>query len=356
MEKNSLKLSFVGDIFPANLGYNSGFGVASSFSDHNGTIWNDQLYDLIGNSDVVFGNLESPLLKDEEYCKNNTFAGHGRFSNFLKKHKIEIVSIANNHILEQGIEGFNSTCKILEENKIKFVGRNEDSLSNIEIIEKNGIRIGFCGFNAIHDISNPNAYAELYEQNLFDTIEKLNNINLDYRVISLHWGNEYIHYPSKKQIELAHKIIDSNIDIIVGHHPHVVQPVEEYKNGVIFYSLGNFLFDMLWSEKVKHGIIAEINFTKTNFKFKTKSIKLMNNYGPTYYLEGSKKVNKINIKHSEKLITFKKYINRYGLKAKLNRFYERILMKKEIVKNWHKINKENKTKFLNKLIGKLIEK
>lgn len=85
--------------------------------------------------------------------------------------------------------------------------------------------------------------------------------------MSLHWGNEYIHYPSISQIKLAHKIIDAGIDIIIGHHPHVIQPVERYKNGVIFYSLGNFLFDMLWSKKVRHGMIAKIKFDKESIQY-----------------------------------------------------------------------------------------
>ena len=352
----SFKLALVGDIFPANLGYNSGFGVASKFLRHNGLIWEDNLKNILNDTDLVFGNLESPLVCEKEYSDNNNFAGHSSFAKFLKRNKIEIVSIANNHILEQGIDGFKSTCEILEKNKIKCIGKNVEELSNIEIIEKNDIRIGFCGFNAIHDIRNLKAYAELSEQNLFKTIEMMNNLDLDYRIVSLHWGNEYIHYPSKQQIELAHKIIDSNIDIIVGHHPHVIQPIEEYRNGLIFYSFGNFLFDMLWSEKVRHGIVANLIFTKENFEYKILNIRLSDDYAPNINLKGNKKLMKINATHSLNLMKLNKYEKSYSIKAKKDKLIQRILMKKELVKNWGRISEKSKKEFITKLKDRIYAK
>lgn len=105
-----MKLTIIGDIFPANLGYNAGFGVASQFINHKGEPWKKSINELLFGADIVFGNLESPLLKDKKYCDQNNFCGVANFVDFLNEYKIKIVSIANNHILEQGIEGFNSTC------------------------------------------------------------------------------------------------------------------------------------------------------------------------------------------------------------------------------------------------------
>ena len=354
MEKNSLKLSCVGDIFPANLGYNAGFGVASKFLEHKGNIWDEQLNEILGKSDIVFANLESPLIKNNKYCDINNFAGHSSFTDFLLKHSIKIVSIANNHILEQGTEGFYSTCNILKQSGIKYVGRYENNHSNIEVIDINDIKIGFCAFNGIHDIKNPNLYAELSLNNLFNTIYEINNLDLDYRVVSLHWGNEYCHYPSKEQIDLAHKVIDSNIDIIVGHHPHVVQPVEEYKNGVIFYSLGNFIFDMLWSEKVRHGLIVKFNFTKEKFKYDCYSTILSNDYIAERYPNGDKIIRKINGKHNQLISINKMQTNSYELKANISRLIQRILMKKEILKNWKRMSKNSKKDFISKFRRNII--
>ncbi len=82
----------------------------------------------------------------------------------------------------------------------------------------------------------------------------------------MHWGAEYKKEPALSQKELAHQIIDSGAKIIIGHHPHVTQPTEEYKNGLIFYSLGNFVFDQPWSEETKKGNIAKIIFEGKNIK------------------------------------------------------------------------------------------
>ncbi len=356
---SKIKLTLVGDIFPANLGYNSGFGIASQYLKHKGNTWEKSINKILHGADIVFGNLESPLIYEQNYCNNNSFAGHSSFTEFLKKHKINIVSIANNHILEQGVEGFLSTCSILEKNGIKYVGKNCNDLSNVEIITIKGYKIGFCAFNNIHDISNPKSYAELNEDNIYKTIENFKLLNLDYKIVSLHWGNEYIHYPSLNQIKLAHKIIDAGADIIIGHHPHVVQPVEKYRNGLIFYSMGNFLFDMLWSKKVRHGLVAKLILDGNHdINFKLVSIRLSNEYAPHLYPEGLKKINKIN-KNFQKLLSKsinneEKYDKNYIQRVNWYRFIERILMKKSIVKNWNKMSKQSKKEFIYKIKNKIL--
>lgn len=351
-------LTVVGDISPANLPYNIGLGVASSFNKHQGAIWEKSINNIFKDSDIVFGNLESPLIYDEYYADNNSFAGTISFAVFLKKHRINIVSIANNHILEQGPKGFDSTCRILSKNNIKHIGKNENGLSNIEVVNINNVSIGFCGFNAIHDISNPELYAELTEQNIFKTIEELNKIGLDYTVISLHWGNEYIHYPSQSQIKLAHKIIDSGVDIIVGHHPHVIQPVEEYKKGLIFYSLGNFIFDMQWSDKVRKGLVGKVTlYDNKMIKYELKGIKVSNDYAPYINDDALKLAQKVNNRFDDILKQIdkstKNYSKRYGLKSILNRFYERILMKVYILKNYRKLSNRSKKRLILNIKSKM---
>lgn len=352
-------LTVVGDIFPANLDYNIGFGVASTFNKHKGAIWEKSINDLLKDSHIVFGNLESPLIYDEYYVDNNCYAGSMAFAEFLKKYRINVVSIANNHILEQGPKGFDSTCRILSKNNIKQIGKNENGLSNIEIININEISIGFCGFNDIHNITNPELYAELTEKNIFKTIEELNKIEIDYRVISLHWGNEYIHYPSKSQITLAHKIIDSGVDIIVGHHPHVIQPVEEYKKGLIFYSLGNFIFDMQWSNKVRKGLVGELILCKDKkIEYTLKGIRISDTYAPELNDDAVKLTQKINLEFcriSRCIDNKKNYEKNYRIKSKLVRLQERILMKISIIKNWKRISTVSKKKLLQKLRDKFHE-
>ena len=342
-------ISFVGDLFPANMGYNNGFGVGSSFLKHHGDIWEENIKKIFDNSDLVFANLESPLIYNSEIVDKKTFAGDSIFANFLKKNKIEIVSIANNHILEHGIEGFNSTCEILEKNLIKYIGVFNNNTSNIQIITINGISFGFSAFNDIEDIENPNLYADLENELLLNTINELNKLNLDYKIISLHWGHEYCHYPSLDQVMLAHKMIDLGINIVIGHHTHVIQPVEEYNNGLIFYSLGNFLFDMLWSKKVRSGLVAEIMFEKNNFTYNLSGIYLTNNYGSILNESITTKILNLNKKFEHKLSKFYKTGKYKNPNFRLNRNIQRVLMKKEILKNWNKISSVSKQIIFNKL-------
>ncbi len=79
-------------------------------------------------------------------------------------------------------------------------------------------------------------------------------------IISMHWGTEYEQSPTKRQRMLAHLAVDYGASLVLGHHPHVIQPLEEYKDGYIFYSLGNFVFDQMQSEETRTGLIARIFF------------------------------------------------------------------------------------------------
>jgi poly-gamma-glutamate capsule biosynthesis protein CapA/YwtB (metallophosphatase superfamily) len=128
-----MKLAFCGDIFPANLHYTIGYGVASRFVLHKGKPWVKHIKKFFQNVDVVFGNLESPLIYNSDHPELTCFAGSEDFAYFLKQIGISIVSIANNHILEHGLPGFNSTKEILQKNGIKYVGDFQNGKPHIVI-------------------------------------------------------------------------------------------------------------------------------------------------------------------------------------------------------------------------------
>jgi len=257
MADNIVEVALVGDTFGANLNYKIGWGLASEFYQNDGKKWDKPLAKLL-DADLAFCNLESPIIHDIDYCTNNGFAAPPNFASFLKKIGINIVSLANNHILEQGEKGFFSTMDILGLNEIKFVGQKTKQGSNVEIFERNGIRIGFSGYNEINNIPNPGLYAELEKSSILASLGEMERKKVDFKFVSLHWGDEYISKPSSNQIQLAHELIDAGADVIVGHHPHVIQPVERYKHGLIFYSLGNFFMDMTWCKSCRVGIKADV--------------------------------------------------------------------------------------------------
>ena len=335
MPEKTAKVTLVGDIFPSNLVYTKRFGNGSLFLKNVDNTWAAGTKKLLMNSDIVFGNLESPLIKDEEFVDSSSFAGSEKFATTLKDLGFDVVSIANNHILEQGLEGFLNTQSALNEAKVNYVGAFNDKKSNIIVIEKNGLRFGLAAFNAIKDIVNPNLHADLTLNNIVKTIDEMNTLGLDYKLLSFHWGNEYINIPSHEQISLAHSVIDYGADVIIGHHPHVIQPIERYKNGIIIYSLGNFVFDNPYSKQFKLGMLIELFFNKgEKIDYKVLEVKLSRKRINSVF-QSSNLNKKLNKYESQMLNLFDSsendYIKFYKRKLRQNHLYQRILMKLNIL-------------------------
>ena len=128
-------------------------------------------------------------------------------------------------------------------------------------------------------------------------------------VCSLHWGDEFIDWPSAQQITFAHELIDAGVGLIIGHHPHVLQAIEEYHDGIIAYSLGNFLFD-LWPEKTKKTLILNIRINKKGVvKYTTTPVYINRDYQPIIATESMKtQIYDILLRSSSKLAVT--YLNR----------------------------------------------
>ena len=176
----------------------------------------------------------------------------------MKILNISVVSVANNHVCDHGREGFSQTTSLLKDNGFLQIGSYQESISEIGWMEYKNKKLAFAAFNDINDHPECKLIAPLERDILFNTLDEIKKQSPDFIIYSLHWGNEYITWPSLSQVDLAHELIDKGVNIIIGHHPHVVQPVEKYNGGVILYSLGNFLFDMLWSEKVRNGMKVDL--------------------------------------------------------------------------------------------------
>jgi len=170
--------------------------------------------------------------------------------------------------MDLGVEGFNKTLKVLNEKNLTFIGANNKPGRNYAILEKEGIRLGFLGYCASCS-SLPEKGVWINRIKLADIIRDIEAITpqCEFVIISLHWGTENVFYPSPKQINLAHKLIDSGATLILGHHPHVIQGVEEYKNGLVVYSLGNFQFNPQISQtKRNKSIVLSVDFSKHGIK------------------------------------------------------------------------------------------
>ncbi|MBT3865309.1 CapA family protein [Candidatus Peregrinibacteria bacterium] len=205
-------------------------------------------------SDIVFGNLEGPIFEDGYKSSTSMIFGFPEYvTPALKEVGFDVMSIANNHILNQGFVGYLATITTLGEHGIGACGNPlEENTENIVYEEHSESLVGFVCFEDVHHTMN-------YE----DALEVVAEVSeeADYVVLSVHWGYEYKHTPNARvQVERAHGFVEAGADLIIGHHPHVVQPFEIYEGAPIFYSLGNFVFDQYWGYDVEEGLVVRVVF------------------------------------------------------------------------------------------------
>jgi poly-gamma-glutamate synthesis protein (capsule biosynthesis protein) len=222
--------------------------------------------DVFEKADFGFVNLETPVAPAHSHgSKPFMFDAPVALLQGLKASGIKIVSFANNHVMDQGWAGFTETREHLREQGLIFAGSGDTVAQQWQpaITEANGIKVGWLGMTRwLNGNRNPekddqphvnffpypgeaNGAPGADEAQVLDAV-KAARAQCDFLVVSIHWGIEYAPAPRPEDVEMAHKMLDAGASVIVGHHPHVLQPVETYKtqdgrNTVIFYSLGNFL-------------------------------------------------------------------------------------------------------------------
>lgn len=252
----------------------------------------------IESSNISIANLETTLAGPNiPYSSYPTFNSPDALADALKHTGIDIISTINNHSFDKGDLGVSRTLQVIKEKGFDTVGTVQNSQDNNYIIKDiNNITLGITSFtygelkdnskyvNGIK-ISNKSKdkmnVFDMYNPSIaFDSINKsLENIkDTDLQIVILHWGNEYQRLPSEFQRELAKMLCNSGVDIIVGSHPHVVQPVEmiSSKDGrnqtLVIYSLGNFLSnqrrEILGSPYTEDGLMVEIKISKNSIEDK----------------------------------------------------------------------------------------
>ena len=219
------------------------------------------------SADIVFANLEAPFGEGgEAYPKQYSFQVDPQLIKVISAGHINVVSIANNHIMDFGIESLQTTMKLLENNNIFFAGAGmelEEARKAAKFSIK-GQKIAFVAYSLTFpeefwatDTSAGTCFP--YHTFVYDDIKKL-DADSDIVIVSCHWGQESMETPKDYQIELAHKLIDAGADLILGHHPHVIQGIEYYKGKLIAYSLGNFIFGS-YSKKAKESILLKLSYS-----------------------------------------------------------------------------------------------
>ena len=228
--EESFLLSFVGD---CTLGSDARFyGVKHSFIDVIGEDYDYPFRNVVSyfqDDDCTFVNLETVLKDEGSIIKEDGFAFRGptAYTKILTGSSVEAVTIANNHIRDYGVQGMESTRKALEEADLPYVEQDTYRI----ITTERGLKIGlYGGFFQVDVKKVEQAVAEMKRQ------------GAELIVMAIHWGIEGYYRPNAEQEQLAHQLIDLGVNIVYGSHPHVLQRVEEYNGGIIYYSLANFSF------------------------------------------------------------------------------------------------------------------
>lgn len=267
LDKQTIVFSSVGD---CTLGTDPRYADQGSFPqtyDQNGAnYFFSGVEDILGADDLTLANLETTLTNETARIdKSNQsrpfwFSGDPSYVNILKSGSVDIVNVANNHSLDLQETGFYDTVNNLTDAGVAYTGYGHSS-----ILTQKGIRFGFLGYNAIGKIEQGVDLDNLKQQ----MASEISALKKDAQVIiiSIHWGEENSYTPNSLQTELAHYAIDQGADLVVGHHPHVLQPIEEYHGKYIAYSLGNFSFGGNFNPWDKDTIIFQANYQVVNGQF-----------------------------------------------------------------------------------------
>ncbi len=242
----------------------AGFGVGSKIAKHGADFPFLHVRQILGQATVLFGNLESAVGTPQapSSAKCPSFCSAPEAVAALGSLGFDVVNLANNHSLQYGNAGFNSGRTVLEDHNVHAIGiaATEGRLStHPAYLDRNGMIIGIVGFSIIPENYFPASwsYTRPSVQEALETIS-LVAAEVDHLVVSCHWGLELSDAPTAGLIGLARAMVDGGARIVLGHHPHVWQGVEEYREGIIFHSLGDFVFDLAWCQPCRRTGIAMI--------------------------------------------------------------------------------------------------
>ncbi len=201
---------------------------------------------VFNNDDYTFINLEGVFTNQTKKAKKEfRYRGPPEYCEVLKKGSIEGVTLANNHTLDYLQSGYNETVKTLNEWEIDFT--NEDTYLIKEI---KGAKIGFLGYKGWASENKSN-------QLLVKHVKELREQGVSFIIANYHWGDMYSYKPNTQQKNMARFAVDNGVDLVIGHHPHVLQGIENYKGKNIVYSLGNFCYGGKMNPQDKDTIIFQ---------------------------------------------------------------------------------------------------
>ncbi|MEZ4104324.1 MAG: CapA family protein [Candidatus Paceibacterota bacterium] len=213
---------------------------------------------LFKKNSYLVGNFEASIPIFHKPTKNNhlNFSVNKNYTEILSRYGFTHLSLANNHSYDFGLSGYKNTIFMLENQNISVFGNpNKSEISSVNFLNLDKSRIALVGLN--------DTYGNLNRSDVNKLFNWINNYS-DLQIVYIHWGNEYELENSNEQRNLATYLVEIGADMIVGHHPHVVQPIEIINDKLVFYSLGNFIFDQYFDTTVQTGLVLEISKNSNN--------------------------------------------------------------------------------------------
>ena len=315
-QNNSItfNLTAIGDTLCHNTQYWDAYN--SQTDEYDFSYVYDDIKHYTKNADITVGSLETTFAgKEKGYSNYPTFNSPDSLATALKKIGIDVISLAGNHALDYGYAGLCRTIDVLDEADISHLGTYKTAEDQNKTLIKNvkGVKIAFInytyGTNGIPVPSGKEYCLNLIDKDLIKKqIEQAKSKNVDMIVACMHWGIEYKTYASNEQKDLADFLFQNGVDVIIGNHPHVIEPMERktitladgtQKQVFVVYALGNFTADQ-HEEITRDSAILNLNITKNeNGKISINKV----TYTPIYmYKDPNVKLHKFKILDIEKCI------------------------------------------------------
>ena len=233
VQETTITISAAGD---CTLGTDEGFNYSRSFKGKYDAVQDPSYFlqnvqPVFAQDDLTIVNMEGTLTEETtREPKQFAFKGDAEYAKILTSGAVEAANLANNHSFDYGEKSHEDTIAALDAEEIQSFGYERTALMDIK-----GVKVGLAG---VYELAE---HIEC-KQDMLDNIASLKEQGAQIIIVSFHWGQEKENVPNDVQVELAHTAIDNGADLVLGHHPHVLQGIEEYKGKDIVYSLGNFCF------------------------------------------------------------------------------------------------------------------
>lgn len=317
-------LKIVGDCNFADGFFDMGFGTGSSIKKGANPF---QHIKEKGNTDFWMGNFECVCsdVSNKSGTEAKQFIITPKNSQSIKH--LDFYGVANNHVMQHGVEAYQAMVNFLAKNGIRYAGTKDKKSTTFE---HQGKKVSVTVFNQRpENFTKPPLYWAMPE---YDEVKKeLQKQQSDYRIVYVHWGVEFINYPYNDQKQFAHFLIDCGADLVIGMHPHVMQGYEVYKGRYIFYSLGNCVFNMAW-EPTKYSL--QVNVDLETSKVSYKYLHIGADYFPRYVEHVPEK---FTMEYLNTLIGICEDNEKYFAKADICLGQYRKANRKNIVKNIWKL-------------------